>query len=56
MVKIDVKAFKKEWFSFEEIESVMRWLNDIENGRVSSFEWAKIKAREQIFSKQKVYA
>jgi len=56
MTNIDVEAFKKEGFSFEEIESVKRGLDDVENGRTISFENVKNKARKKIFSKQKVYA
>jgi predicted transcriptional regulator len=53
---IDVEAFKKEGFSFEEIESVKRWLDDIEKGRTISYEEVKIKSRKKLFSKQKIYA
>jgi hypothetical protein len=31
MTNIDVEAFRKEGFTFEEIESVKRGLDDVEN-------------------------
>jgi hypothetical protein len=56
MEKIDVVAFQKEGFSFEEIESVKRGLDDVEKGRTVSFSKVKQNARKEIFSKQKDYA
>lgn len=53
--KIDVEAFKKAWFTFEEIESVRQWLEDVENGNTISFDEVKMIARKKIFSKSKVY-
>ena len=53
---IDVEAFKKEWFSFEEIESIKIGLDDIEKGRTISYEKVKAKARKELFSKDKIYA
>jgi hypothetical protein len=55
MEEINIEKFKKEWFSFEEIESIKRGLDDVEKWRTISFEKVKIKARKEIFSKQKVY-
>ena len=51
--KIDIEAFKKEWFSFEEIESIKRWLDDVENGKTKEHKDVKIEARKLLFSKQK---
>lgn len=56
MTKIDIEAFKKEWFTFEEIESVKRGLDDIENWRTVDYIEVKNKARKEIFSKEKAYA
>ena len=56
MKEIDIEAFKQAGFSYEEIESVKRWLDDIENGRVVSHEEVKLLARKKIFSKSKNYA
>lgn len=54
--EIDVEAFLKAWLSYEEIESVKRWLEDIKSGRTVSFDDIKKSARKKIFSKDKVYA
>ena len=54
--KIDIEEFKKAWFSFEEIESIKRWLDDVENGRVVPYNKVKALAREKIFHKEKKYA
>jgi len=56
MTKINIEAFKKEGFSFEEIESIKRWIDDVENWRTVSYKEVKKIARENILSKQKVYA
>ncbi len=56
MTKIDVEAFKKEGFTFEEIESVKRWLDDIENGRFYTEEEFYSMVNKELFSKNKVNA
>ena len=56
MENIDVEAFKKAWFSYDEIESVKQWLEDVENWNTVSFEEVKLDARKKIFSKSKIYA
>jgi len=56
MKNIDIDAFKNEGFTFEEIESVKRGLDDIENGKTISYKKVKEKARKEIFSKQRAYA
>ena len=56
MVEINVEAFKKAWFTFEEIESIKQWIDDVENGNTVSFEKVKKEARKKIFSNSKVYA
>jgi hypothetical protein len=55
MKEINVEVFQKEGFTFEEIESVKRGLDDVANGRVVSFDDVKLNARKEIFSKQKRY-
>lgn len=54
-VKIDVEAFKKDWFTYEEIQSVLRWLSDIENWNIISYDEVKKISRKKLFSKQKSY-
>jgi predicted transcriptional regulator len=54
MEKIDVEAFKKEWFSFEEIEWIKEWLEDIKNGRVISHSEIKEFVSNELFSKYKI--
>jgi len=54
--EIDIEAFKKAGLSNKEIESVIRWLEDVENGRVVLYSKVKSLAREKIFHKEKNYA
>ncbi len=56
MTEIDVEAFKKAGFSFEEIESVKRWLDDIKNWNTIAHNDVKHLARKKIFSNAKIYA
>jgi hypothetical protein len=56
MEQIDIEVFKNEWFSFEEIESIKRWINDIENWKTISFEEVKLLSRKKLFSNSKTYA
>lgn len=56
MTKVDIEAFKKEWFSFEEIQKVSESIKNFEKTWIShSHNEVKIKARNKIFSKQKTY-
>lgn len=54
--EIDIEAFRKAWLSYEEIESIKMWIDDVKNGRTISFQEVKVEARKKIFSKSKVYA
>ena len=55
MTKIDVEKFKKEGFSFEEIESVSKSINNFKKTWISHWHnEVKIKARNEIFSNKKV--
>ncbi len=56
MKTISTQKFKKAWFTFEEIEKIKKGLKDIREGRTISHEEVKLKAREKLFSKQKIYA
>ncbi len=53
MAKIDVDRLKKEWFSFEEIDSILKWTEDIENGDVFTEEEFYNEINSKIFSKYK---
>ena len=53
---VDIEALQKAWLSYEEIESVKRWLDDIEAGRVVSFEDVKRNARKKVFSQEEIHA
>lgn len=52
---IDLEALQKAWLSFEEIESVKRWLADIEAGRVYSEEEFYMNLEKRLFDKKESY-
>ena len=55
MEKIDVEAFKKEWFSFEEIDSITKSINNFNtNWKTHSHDEVRVKARNEIFSNKQV--
>lgn len=54
MKNINIEAFMKDGFSYEEIESVKRGLDDIEQGRVVSYEDVKKSLRKKLLSKQEL--
>ncbi len=51
--EIDLEAFKKAGFSYEEIESVKRWLSDIENWKVYTENEFYSRLDKRLFSNQK---
>jgi predicted transcriptional regulator len=53
MTKIDIEAFQKQGFSFEEIESIKRGLDDVENGRTYTEEEFYSRLEKRLFSKNK---
>lgn len=53
--EINIEAYKNEWFTYNEIESIKRWLDDVENARVIPYSKVKVLAREKIFSKENIY-
>jgi hypothetical protein len=55
MANIDKEAFKKAWFNLEEIDSIEKGLNDIEDGKTISHNKVKILARKKIFSDSNIY-
>lgn len=54
MTNIDVEAFRKEGFTFEEIESVKRGLDDVENWRTYTEEEFYSRLEKRLFSNDKV--
>jgi len=54
MEKIDIEAFKKEWFTFEEIESIKRSIDDVENNRVFTEDEFYSRINKKLFSKNTV--
>jgi len=53
--EIDIEAFKKAGLSNKEIESVIRWLEDVENGRIYTEEEFYTRLEKRLFSKEKSY-
>ena len=53
MTKLNVEAFKKEGFSYEEIESIKEWLDDVNKWRVYTEEDFYSKIWKKIFSNKK---
>lgn len=54
MTNIDIEAFKKAWFTYEEIESIKQWLEDVENGRVYTEQEFYSRLEKSLFSNNKV--
>ena len=53
--KIDVEAFKKAWFTFEEIEDIIESEKEFEETWITyNFEDIKKLARKELFSKQEI--
>jgi hypothetical protein len=50
-----IESLKKDWFTYEEIQSVLKWLNDVENWNTISYENVKKLSREKIFHNQNIY-
>ena len=55
MLDIDIEAFKKDGFSYEEIESIKRWIKDIEEWKVISEEEFYSNIEKKLYSKNKSY-
>lgn len=51
----EVEAFKKAWYSFEEIQRINESLKSIENWDVFTEEEAKDYINNQVFAKYKAY-
>lgn len=49
-VEIDVEAFKREGFSYEEIQSIIQAEKDIANWETYTHDEVKAFARKQLFS------
>ena len=52
---LDKEALQKAWLSYEEIESVKRWLADVEAGRVFSEEEFYKNLEKRLFHKKESY-
>ena len=52
---LDVEAFKKEGFSYEEIESIIEWNRQVDNGEFYSEEEFYSRLEKRIFSNEKVH-
>ena len=52
MANIDIEAFKREGFSLEDIESIKRWLDDIEEGRVYTEKEFYTRLEKRLFPKK----
>ncbi len=50
-----IKLLKQDWFKDNEVDSILRWLENIKNWNTISYEEVKKLSREKIFSKQIVY-
>jgi len=54
MVKIDIEAFKKAWFTFEEIQQVIKSEENFERTWIThDFEDVMKEAKTRLFSKAK---
>lgn len=53
--EIDVEAFRKAWFTFEEIKDIVEAEKEFEETWITySFEEVKQIARKELFSKKKI--
>lgn len=55
METINVEAFQKAWFTFEEINDIQEWLDNVKEWLTFSHEEVKQEARKKIFSHSKAY-
>ena len=53
---LNIEALQKAGLSFEEIESVKRGLDDIDHGRVVSYEQLKKQVKKDMLSHDSIYA
>ena len=55
MANIDIEAFKKAWFTFEEIQDIIESEKEFEENWITyNFEDIKKLARKELFSKQEI--
>jgi hypothetical protein len=54
MTTLNVEAFKEAWLSFEEIESIKQWLDDVENWRIYTEEEFYSRLEKSLFSNFRV--
>lgn len=55
MEDLNIEAFKKAWLSYEDIESVKRWIKDVQQGRIYSEEEFYSQLEKRLFSQEKTY-
>ena len=53
--EIDVEAFRKAWCTYDEIEWIKRWLQDLENWNIYEETEFYSNLEKRIFSKRKTY-
>lgn len=53
--EINVNILKQEWFTYEEMESIKKWLNNIKEWKTLSYNDVKKQAKNKIFSKKNSY-
>jgi len=52
MANINIEALKKAWLSFEDIEWVKRWLEDLGNGNIYEENEFYSNLEKRLFSKK----
>ena len=53
MTEIDVEAFKKEWFSYEEIQDIIEWNRQVDNGEFYTEEEFFYRLEKRLYSNVK---
>ncbi len=51
----EVDAFKKAWYTFEEIQSIQEWIKDIEEWNIYTQEEVDNYINNTLFAKYKVH-
>jgi len=52
---INMEAFKKAWFTYEQIQSIIRWNEQVNIWNIYTEEEFYSRLKKRIHSKQKVY-
>ena len=56
MATINIEKFKENWFSFEEIESIKKWVSQIEKWEVYDENTFYSNLEKRLFQKSKNHA